>query len=53
VKSAKETYHMQNWLFQNDTDETLISFNKYEDNSMEVYVGKKLEKHQISDILRR
>lgn len=53
VKSSIETYHMQNWLFKNDTDDTLISFNKYEDNSMETYVGKKLKKHEISNILPR
>lgn len=53
VKNSVETYHMQNWLFRNDTDDTLISFNKYEDNSMEVYVGKKLKKHEVSNILPR
>ncbi len=53
VKSSKETYHMQNWLFQNDTDETLISFNKYEDNSMEAYIGKRIKNNEISNILPR
>lgn len=53
VKSSSETFGMQNWLFENDSDDTLISFNKYEDNSMEVYVGKKLKTHEISNILPR
>lgn len=53
VKSATEIFTMQNWLFENDSDDSLISFNKYEDNSMEVYVGKKLKTHEISNILPR
>ena len=53
VSSSTETFHMQNWLFQTDSDDSLVSINKYEDNSMEVYVGKKLKLHEISNILPR
>ncbi len=53
VKSLTETYDMQNWLFKTDDDDTLISFNKYEDNSMDAYVGKKLSNHAVSNILPR
>ena len=44
---------MKNWLFECDKQEYLVSFNKYEDNSIEVYVGKRLKKHEVSNILGR
>ena len=53
VRSSKETFDMQNWLFECTDGENLVSFNKYEDGSMEVYVGKHLANHEVSNILPR
>lgn len=53
VVNSVEAFHMKNWLFECDKQEYLVSFNKYEDNSVEVYVGKRLKKHEVSNILGR
>ncbi|MCH2225518.1 MAG: DUF4178 domain-containing protein [Crocinitomicaceae bacterium] len=53
VEGSAESYGMQNWLFESDCNEYLVSFNKYEDDSMDAYVGKRLNKHEISNILPR
>jgi hypothetical protein len=53
VQASAETYFVKNWLFECDKQEYLVSFNKYEDNSIEVYVGKRLKDHEISNILKR
>ena len=53
VQTSSESYSVKNWLFECENQEYVISFNKYEDNSVEVYVGKRLKDHEISNILRR
>lgn len=53
VVNSVESFGMKNWLFECDKQEYLVSFNKYEDNSIEVYVGKRLKKHEVSNILGR
>lgn len=53
VEGTSETYNMKNWLFECDKQEYLVSFNKYEDNSIEVYIGKRLKDHEVSNIMRR
>lgn len=53
IKNSTEKFEMQNWLFESSDGENIISFNKYEDKTLGVYVGKWLEFHQISNILPR
>jgi hypothetical protein len=53
VDGSAESYGLQNWLFESDCQEYLVSFNKYEDDSMDAYVGKRLKKHEVSNILPR
>lgn len=53
VEGSTESYSVKNWLFECDKQEYVVSFNKYEDNSTEVYVGKRLKDHEVSNILRR
>jgi len=50
VKSTKETYTMVNWLFESEDGKHLVSLNKYEDGSIDAYVGIKITNHQISNI---
>ncbi len=52
VVSSTDAYSVKNWLFECTKQEYLISFNKYEDNSTTVFVGKRLKKHEIDNILR-
>lgn len=53
VKSLKESFNMENWLFQSEDGSSFISFNKYEDDFVEAYEGKALSKHAVSNILPR
>lgn len=53
VKTLTETYDMENWLFEDEDEELLISFNKYGDGSVDVYVGKHLDQFAVSNILPR
>ena len=53
VETSSESYFVENWLFENEQEERLISFNKYEDDSLSVFTGKRLKKHEISNILPR
>ena len=53
VKNSSETYYLKNWLFENTSEDTLISFNLYDDRSMDAYLGEKLSRHAISNILAR
>jgi hypothetical protein len=53
VKSMTETYEMENWLFEDEDEELLISVNKYTDGSVDLYTGKHLDQFAISNILPR
>jgi hypothetical protein len=53
VKSLTETYEMENWLFEDEDEELLISVNKYQDGSVDLYTGKHLDQFAVSNILPR
>lgn len=53
ITNSKEKFEMENWLFSDSTNEHLVSFNRYEDGSSEVYVGRYLKKFEVSNILPR
>lgn len=53
VRSSSETYYVQNWVFENTAETDLISFNLYDDRSMDAYMGKKLPRHAVTNILAR
>ncbi len=53
VQNSVEKFEMRNWLFESEDQEFLLSFNKYEDNSCEVYAGKYIGRHTITNILPR
>jgi len=47
VSSANETYEMENWLCEAKDGKHLVSFNKYEDGSVEAYLGKWVDQYVI------
>ncbi len=53
LRNSVEKFEMVNWLFMSLDDQKMMSFNKYEDGSMEVYAGKVLPKFAINNILPR
>ena len=53
VKNSREQYYLQNWLFENASETQLLSFNLYDDRSMDAYIGMKIPSHAISNILKR
>ncbi|NVK65613.1 MAG: DUF4178 domain-containing protein [Flavobacteriales bacterium] len=53
IVNSVESFRLKNWLFESEQQDYLVSFNKYEDNSSEVYVGKRLKRHEVSNILGR
>jgi hypothetical protein len=50
VKGTKESYNMQNWVFASNDQNSFVSFNKYDDSSIDAYAGKKLKEYEISNI---
>lgn len=53
VKNSSESYFLQNWIFENAAETELISFNLYDDRSMDAYLGMRIPDHAISNILPR
>lgn len=50
VKSTKETYTLINWLFESEDGKHLVSINKYDDGTIDAYLGLRIAAHQISNI---
>lgn len=53
ISNSIEKFEMQNWLFESEDEKNIISFNKYEDQTIGVYVGMWINFHAISNILPR
>jgi hypothetical protein len=53
VRNKSESYMMENWLFLDAAEHEILSFNLYEDRSMDAYIGHYLKPHEISNILPR
>ena len=53
VKSSSESFNMKNWLFETASKDHLVSFNIYEDDSVDAYIGKPIKSFEISNILPR
>lgn len=53
VETSTESYRVENWLFENEKEGLLVSFNLYEDDSISVFTGKLLNHYEVSNILPR
>ncbi len=52
VRGSSESYEMENWLFEANDGERLISFNQYEDGEAEAYKGKWMNINEIQNIYK-
>ena len=50
VKSTKETYTLENWLFESEDGNSLVSINRYDDGTIDAYIGIRIADHQINNI---
>jgi len=53
VKNKSESYMLENWLFLDASEKEILSFNLYEDRSMDAFKGIYLNSFEISNILPR